>query len=108
MTPGDAPAGIYNLEKWRASLRYYSQRPLMQLSTPEDVVRFSKQSRPVYIFIIRQDYRALRESGIGLREVFRRRAVVGTTPAPGGLRRQRWDDLIIVTNAPHRHRHWMP
>ena len=108
MTPADAPAGIYNLEKWRASLRYYSQRPLMQLSTPDDVVGFSKQSRPVYIFIIRRDYRALRESGIALREVFRSRAVVGTTRAQGGLRRQHWDDLIIVTNAPHRHGRWLP
>jgi 4-amino-4-deoxy-L-arabinose transferase-like glycosyltransferase len=108
MTPADSPTGIYNLEKWRASLRYYSQRPLMQLSTPEDVVGFSKQSRPIYIFIIRQDYRALRESGIALREVFRSRAVVGTTRAQVGLRRQHWDDLIIVTNAPHRHRHWLP
>jgi 4-amino-4-deoxy-L-arabinose transferase-like glycosyltransferase len=107
-TPADAPAGIYNLEKWRASLRYYSERPLTQLSTPEDVINFSRQSRPVYLFIIRRDYHALRDSGIALREVFRCRAVVGTTKGTGGLRRQHWDDLILVTNAPRRARPWLP
>jgi 4-amino-4-deoxy-L-arabinose transferase-like glycosyltransferase len=107
-TPADAPAGIYNLERWRASLRYYAERPLTQLSTPEDVVDFSSHARPVYVFIIRRDYHALRDSGIALREVFRCRAVVGTTRAQGGLRRQNWDDLILVTNAPRRPRPWLP
>ena len=49
--------------------------------------------------MIRRDYRTLRKS-LGLREVFRCRAVVGTTRTRSGLRRQQWDDLIIVTNAP--------
>jgi 4-amino-4-deoxy-L-arabinose transferase-like glycosyltransferase len=104
--PDDAPAGIYKLEQWRASLRYYSQRPLARLSTPEDLASFATGPRPIYVFMIRRDYRTLRKSGMNLREVFRCRAVVGTTRGTGGLRRQQWDDLIIVTNAPHRV--WMP
>src|SRR5260370_42295188 len=43
MTPADAPAGLYNLEKWRPGLRYYSHRPPMKLSTPRGVGGSSKQ-----------------------------------------------------------------
>jgi 4-amino-4-deoxy-L-arabinose transferase-like glycosyltransferase len=105
-TVPDAPAGIYKLEQWRASLRYYAARPLAKLSTPEDLAAFAAQPRPIYVFMIRRDYRTLRKS-LGLREVFRCRAVVGTTRARGGLRRQEWDDLIIVTNA-HSRVPWLP
>jgi 4-amino-4-deoxy-L-arabinose transferase-like glycosyltransferase len=104
--PKDAPAGIYKLEQWRASLRYYAQRPLARLSTPEDLAAFASESRPIYVFMVRRDYRILRNSGMKLREVFRCRAVVGTIRGKGGLRRQQWDDLIIVTNAPLRV--WLP
>jgi hypothetical protein len=101
-TESDAPAGIYRLEQWRASLRYYAQRPLARLSTPQDLAAFAAQPRPIYVLMIRRDYRSLRHSGVSLREVFRCRAVVGTTRTGSGLRRQHWDDLVIVTNAPRR------
>jgi 4-amino-4-deoxy-L-arabinose transferase-like glycosyltransferase len=101
-TAADAPAGIYRLEQWRSSLRYYAQRPLARLSTPEDLHAFVAQERPVYVFMIRREYRSLRGRGLHFREVFRCRAVVGTTRTMSGLRRQRWDDLILVTNAPRQ------
>jgi 4-amino-4-deoxy-L-arabinose transferase-like glycosyltransferase len=105
--PAGAPAAIYNLEQWRASLRYYAARPLAKLSTHQELAAFAaQQPRPIYVFMLRRDYRSLRKS-LGLREVFRCRAVVGTTRARGGLRRQQWDDLIIVTNAPYRVA-WLP
>lgn len=108
-TAADAPAGIYKLEQWRASLRYYAERPLARLSTPDDLAAFAAQPRPIYVLMVRRDYRSLRQSGLGLREVFRCRAVVGTIRTGSGLRRQRWDDLIIVTNAPRRSPAiWMP
>jgi 4-amino-4-deoxy-L-arabinose transferase-like glycosyltransferase len=97
--PTDAVVGLYRLEQWRSSLRYYSQRPLAKLSTPLELTEFvSGSNRPVYVLMTRRDYRTLRKS-FGLREVFRRRGVVRTAPARGGLRRQYWDDLIVVTNA---------
>jgi 4-amino-4-deoxy-L-arabinose transferase-like glycosyltransferase len=101
-TAPDVPAGIYRLEQWRSSLRYYAQRPLARLSTPEDLHAFVALGRPVYVFMVRRDYRSLRGQGLHFREVFRCRAVVGTTRTTSGLRRQRWDDLILVTNAPRR------
>ena len=101
-TDADAPTGIYNLEQWRSSLRYYTGRPLARLSSPREVEDFAAQGRPIYVLMIRRDYRSLRQSGLQLREVFRCRAVVGTTRTQAGLRRQHWDDLVIATNAPRR------
>jgi hypothetical protein len=104
--PSDAPAAIYRLEQWRASLRYYAERPLARISSPEDARAFLRDGRDRYIILTRRDYRALKNAGIELREVYRCRAVVGTTRVNGGLRRQQWDDLIIVTNAPRDY--WLP
>jgi hypothetical protein len=99
-TPKDMPTGIYNLEHWRASLRYYADRPLAPLSTPDDVRAFMHEDRPIYLMMRRRELRALQREGIHLHEVFRCRAVVGTTRAAGGLRRQQWGEILIVTNAP--------
>jgi 4-amino-4-deoxy-L-arabinose transferase-like glycosyltransferase len=104
--PTGAPAAIYNLEQWRASLRYYADRPLTRVSSPEDAIAFLADGRARYIILTRRDYRGLKNFGLKLREVFRCRAVVGTTRIGGGLRRQQWDDLIIVTNAPRGS--WLP
>ena len=102
LTAADTPVGIYRLEQWRASLRYYTGRPVARLSTPDDVVRFITTGRPVYLVMLRRDYKDLRRGGMELREVFKCRAVVGTTRTRTGLRRQQWDDLIIVAAAPDR------
>ena len=108
MTAPDAPAGLYRLEQWRASLRYYAKRPLARLTSPEELQAFIGQGRPVYVFMVRRDYRQLRKT-VGLREVCRSRAVVRTSRVAGGLRRQHWDDLIVVTSAPARDsRMWFP
>jgi 4-amino-4-deoxy-L-arabinose transferase-like glycosyltransferase len=107
MTAPDTAVGIYRLENWRASLRYYSERPLTRLSTPEDVEGWGAPERRMYMIMIRRDYRELRARGLRLREVFRCRAVVGTTRTRSGLRRQQWDDLIVVTEALNR-RHKEP
>ena len=103
MTASRTPVGIYRHEHWRASLRYYAERPLTRLTTPEDVAAFAASDTRVYMVMIRRDFREVRRNGLQLREVFRCRAVVGTTRTRSGLRRQQWDDLIIVTNAPARH-----
>jgi len=108
MTPADTPVGIYRLEQWRASLRYYAERPVAKLSSPEDVVSFMSADRPVYMVMLRRDYRELRRGGLELREVFKCRAVVGTVKTGTGLRRQQWGEMIIVTDAPSRRRSTNP
>ena len=108
-SPHDAPAGIYDLEQWRASFRYYAERPLAALSTPEDVKAFFDVPEARYIIMRRRDYRALRDAGIAVHDLFHRHAVIGTRAYRAGLRRQLWGELLIVTNESSRQRrHWLP
>jgi 4-amino-4-deoxy-L-arabinose transferase-like glycosyltransferase len=102
MTLPHTAVGLYRLENWRASLRYYAERPLTRLAAPEDVEAFLAPERGAHVIMIRRDYRELRARGLRLREVFKCRAVVGTTRTRSGLRRQHWDDLIVVTDPQHR------
>jgi 4-amino-4-deoxy-L-arabinose transferase-like glycosyltransferase len=108
-TPHEAPAAIYNLEQWRASLRYYGERPLAALSTPAEVAAFMATPSPRYVIMRRRDYRELRDAGIAVHDLFHRHAVIGTARAGSGLRRQLWGELLIVTNLPpQRPGRWLP
>lgn len=103
-TSASTPVAIYRLERWRASLRYYLERPVGRLETPDDLRGYLTQPRPVYVVLLRKDYDALRAEGVPLHSVFRRRAVEGTEGK--GLRRQRWGYLVVASNVPrHQHRH---
>src|SRR5207344_2382922 len=66
--PADAPAGIYQMEQWRSSLRYYAQRPLAALSTPQELAAFVAQERPVYVVMRWRDYRVAKATGLRLYE----------------------------------------
>jgi 4-amino-4-deoxy-L-arabinose transferase-like glycosyltransferase len=97
-----SPVALYELERWRASLRYYLGRPIARLDTPEDLAAFIADHRPAYVVLRRQDYLAQRAAGLPLYEVIRRPAVFGTTGT--GLRRQRWGYLVVASNVPPRGR----
>ncbi len=97
-SPHDAPAAIYNLEQWRASLRYYAERPLARLETPADVAAFFNDPSPRYIVMRRRDYRDMRSAGLTVYDLFHRHCVVGTRSYRAGLRQQLWGELVIVTN----------
>jgi len=100
-TSATDPIGIYRLERWRASLRYYIGRPVARLESVSDVGAFMAGPRPVYIVMLRREYDELRKSGVPLGLLMQHRAVEGTTGR--GLRRQRWGFLVVATNAPsHR------
>jgi 4-amino-4-deoxy-L-arabinose transferase-like glycosyltransferase len=108
-SPHDAPAAIYQLEQWRASLRYYAERPLAALNTPADVAAFLNDPSPRYVIMRRRDFRDLRESGVVVHDLFHRSAVLGTRRYRAGLRQQLWGELLIVTNAPpKRAGRWLP
>ncbi len=98
----DAPVGLYQLERWRGSLRYYLNRPVQRLETVEDVSTFLTRPTPAYVVMLRRDYLELRERGLPVHLVSAHRAVVGTTGR--GLRRQRWGFLVVVSNVPRRPR----
>lgn len=86
--------GLYRLERWRASLRYYAGRPVASLDDEQDVRAFLADSRRAFIVLRRRDFDALVAAGLPLREVSRRPAVIGTSGR--GLRRQVWGYLVIA------------
>jgi 4-amino-4-deoxy-L-arabinose transferase-like glycosyltransferase len=94
--PADGIVGLYRLERWRASIRYYADRPIERLETPDDVRAFVARGVPAYLVMLRREYDALRRAGVPLHQVLRRRCVVGTSGR--GIRRQRWGYLVVVTN----------
>jgi 4-amino-4-deoxy-L-arabinose transferase-like glycosyltransferase len=91
----DDRIGLYRLEKWRFSLRYYLERPLSRLQDSSDVRQFLT-SKGGYILMLDEDYARLRKDGVNLRTVSERPAVTGTTGR--GLRRQKWGALVVATS----------
>jgi len=97
-----APVGLYQLERWRGSLRYYLNRPIQRLETVDEVSAFLSRPEPVYVVMLRRDFLELRAAGAPVHLVTAHRAVVGTSGH--GLRRQRWGFLVVATNVPRRPR----
>jgi 4-amino-4-deoxy-L-arabinose transferase-like glycosyltransferase len=87
--------GLYRLEKWRFSLRYYLERPVDRLQNPTDVKAFLT-NKGGYILMLDEDFARLRSDGVNLRAVSERPAVTGTTGK--GLRRQKWGALVVATS----------
>ena len=100
VTSPEAPVGLYQLERWRGSLRYYLNRPIQRLETTEEISAFLSRPQPVYVVMLRRDYLDLREHGAPVHLLTAHRAVVGTTGR--GFRRQRWGFLVVVTNVPRK------
>jgi hypothetical protein len=87
--------GLYRLEKWRFSLRYYLERPVSRLQTSGEVREFLNKNGG-YILMLDEDLARLRNDGVRLRSVAERPAVTGTVGK--GLRRQKWGALVVATS----------
>lgn len=87
--------GLYRLEKWRFSLRYYLEHPVSRLQNSGEVKEFLN-NKGGYILMFDEDFTRLRNDGVKLRSVDERRAVTGTTGK--GLRRQKWGALVVATS----------
>ena len=97
---GDAPVALYQLERWRGSLRYYLERPIQRLETVEQAREFFNRSETVYGIMLRRDYLQLRQQQVKVHPMIAHRAVVGTKGT--GLRKQQWGYIVVVTNVPRR------
>jgi 4-amino-4-deoxy-L-arabinose transferase-like glycosyltransferase len=103
LTDASAPVGLYRVDRWRASLRYYIGRPVHRLDSPEEVRAFLSQPQPAYAVMRRREYLELRGHGAPIHLLTEHRAVVGTRGR--GVRRQQWGYLVVVTNLPHYRSH---
>lgn len=95
-----APVGLYRLERWRGSLRYYLNRPIDRLETFDELSAYLSRPEPVYVVMLRRHYFELRARHIPVHLLTAHRAVIGTSGR--GLRRQRWGFLVVVSNVPRR------
>jgi hypothetical protein len=100
VSPPTAPVGLYRLERWRGSLRYYLDRPINRLESFDELSAFLSRPEPVYVVMLRRDYLELCDRHIPVHLLTAHRAVIGTSGR--GLRRQRWGFLVVVSNVPRR------
>src|SRR5262249_18569021 len=77
-----------------------SYRPVLRARNAEDVRTLFGASQPTYVVMLERDYRELLESGIPLRIVYTRSAVIGNSGR--GFRRQRGGPGIVATGRPGR------
>lgn len=95
MEPDDRLA-VYELGKWRASLRFYTNRPVAQLELPEEALEFFEASGRGYAVMKGRDAARLREWDPELQVVHERRGVVQSERGRI-VRRQRWAPIVVVT-----------
>jgi 4-amino-4-deoxy-L-arabinose transferase-like glycosyltransferase len=95
-----APVGLYQLERWRGSLRYYLNRPIDRIEDFDGLSAYLSRPEPVYVVMLRRDYLELCHHHIPVHLLTAHRAVIGTTGR--GFRRQRWGFLVVVSNVPRR------
>lgn len=95
-----APVGLYRLERWRGSLRYYLNRPIDRIETFDALSAYLARPEPVYVVMLRRDYLELCNHNVAVHLLTAHRAVIGTTGR--GFRRQHWGFLVVVSNVPRR------
>jgi len=89
-----SPIGLYRVEDWRASIRYYANAPVVSLESPEELKAFLQRWPRAFIVLLDTDDRAFRESGVDIAEVAARPAIVGRKGKY--LRRQIWGKLVVA------------
>ena len=93
--PADMPVGVYGLDDWRGSIRFYSRRHLVVLHDQSEVREFFDRYPDSFALMLARDYRRLRSDGLSLGAVGGRRAIVGRSGKY--IRKQIWDRIIVTT-----------
>jgi 4-amino-4-deoxy-L-arabinose transferase-like glycosyltransferase len=94
IAPAGAVVGLYGLDRWRASIRYYVGRPVASLNDEDELRAFLDDPRQGFVVMRRKDFEAFCQAGLPLKEVARHPAVIETSGR--GLRRQVWGYLVIA------------
>jgi len=92
-----APVGLYKLERWKSSLRFYSGHVVAPLENLEELKAFLEANPGSWIVLTEREAARLGEQGVKLTRLYERRAVLGTEGR--GLRRQRWGNVMVTVRA---------
>jgi hypothetical protein len=87
---------VYRQERWKASVRFYSGRPVAQVETEDDLrTLWNGQSR-LFCIMTGLDAERLRAAGFKLRVTDHELGIIATTGQ--GIRQQVWGDVVVATN----------
>ena len=89
-----AKLGLLGLTDWRASVRYYSDREVIELADDADLHAFFSQWPDAFVLMRRSEYEARRDRH-ELRVIGGRSAIVGRSGK--FIRRQLWGRIVVVT-----------
>ena len=89
-----AKLGLLGLPDWRASVRYYSDREVIELGDDADLRAFFAQWPDAFVLMRRAEYLARRDQH-ELRVIGGRPAIVGRSGKY--IRRQLWGRIVVVT-----------
>jgi 4-amino-4-deoxy-L-arabinose transferase-like glycosyltransferase len=92
-TAGDF-VGLYGLDRWESSLRYYAERPLRRIASGADARAFLSEPGRGWLVMRKQEYDALLAEGKTGPIAYEVPAVVGN--AGRGIRRQIWSEVVVV------------
>jgi 4-amino-4-deoxy-L-arabinose transferase-like glycosyltransferase len=92
--PPDAPIGVYGLDDWRGSIRFYTKRRIVVLHDGGEVTRFFNEHPDSYTLMLRSDANGFQANGVPLRRVGGRRMIVGRSGK--FIRRQLWGRLVVT------------
>ena len=90
----DAPVGVYGLDDWRGSLRFYSGHQLTVLHTQSEVRDFFDHHPQSVALMLARDYRKMKSDGVPLGAIGGRRAIVGRSGKY--IRKQIWDRIVVT------------
>lgn len=89
-----APVGLFQLEEFESSLRFYSNRRVERLDDVDDLQEFLAGAGPRSVVMRRRRFLALQAMGVPLTLGYSADAVIGRTGK--GLRRQQWGRLVVA------------
>lgn len=92
----DAPVGVYGLDDWRGSIRYYSGRRLIILHSEGELRQFLGRYPDAFALMLAKDFRGFKANGVPLRAMGGRRAIVGRTGK--FIRKQLWGRVVVTTS----------
>jgi len=92
-----APVGLYKLERWKSSLRFYSGHVVAPLESPAELTAFLDAHPGAWVVLTEREAERLGENGTKLTTLYERSAVLGTEGR--GLRRQRWGNVLVAVRA---------
>ena len=95
---GDA-VGLYKLDRWQPTLRYYGRRTLQRLDDEDAVRQFLAGPGPRWLVTRRESLSALAPTSAGAAPdiALTVPAIVGTSGR--GVRRQVWSDVVVIRKA---------